>query len=295
MVMEIKNSFLKIEIASRGGELRSAQDSGGREYLWQGNSRYWEDRAPNLFPYIARLTNGKYRFKGREYSMEAHGFLHTSELRTVWKRETALRLTLAATEETKRQYPFEFEYFVEYRLEGRRLDICYEVHNTAGSQENKMYFGIGGHPGFQVPLDDGLRFEDYYLEFGGGCSCRRIGFSEDHFITGEEEDFPLPDNRLPLKHELFDDDAIVLRDMPDSVELASRCEGRFVKVCYPQMKYLGIWHAPHTDAPYVCIEPWSSLPSRKGIIEELETQDNLVTLEAGAVYKNNWCIEFGYR
>ena len=28
-----------------------------------------------------------------------------------------------------------------------------------------MYFGLGGHPGFNVPLEAGLSFEDYCLEF----------------------------------------------------------------------------------------------------------------------------------
>ena len=42
-------------------------------------------------------------------------------------------------------------------------------------------------------------------------------------------------------------------------------------VTYPNMTYLGIWHMPKTDAPYICIEPWSSLPSRKNVVEDLET------------------------
>ena len=28
-----------------------------------------------------------------------------------------------------------------------------------------MYFGVGGHPGFAVPLEKGLAFEDYCLQF----------------------------------------------------------------------------------------------------------------------------------
>ena len=28
-----------------------------------------------------------------------------------------------------------------------------------------MYFGIGGHPAFNVPLESSLTFEDYYLSF----------------------------------------------------------------------------------------------------------------------------------
>ena len=52
-----------------------------------------------------------------------------------------------------------------------------------------------------------------------------------------------------------------------------------------------IWHMPFTDAPYVCIEPWSALPSRKGRIEDLSEQPNLVHLPAGKRYENTWSIE----
>ena len=48
-----------------------------------------------------------------------------------------------------------------------------------------------------------------------------------------------------------------------------------VKVSYVDMPYVGFWHMPCMDAPYVCIEPWCSLPSRQGITENLEEQKNL--------------------
>ena len=55
-------------------------------------------------------------------------------------------------------------------------------------------------------------------------------------------------------------------------------------------RYLGIWHWPKTEVPYVCIEPWSSLPSGKDIVEDLETQKNLISLEEGRHYENRWSI-----
>ena len=56
MNYKISNSILTVKISSRGGELRSMCDSDGQEYIWQGDKEIWEDRAPNLFPYIGRLT-----------------------------------------------------------------------------------------------------------------------------------------------------------------------------------------------------------------------------------------------
>lgn len=99
--------------------------------------------------------------------------------------------------------------------------------------------------------------------------------------------------KIHLRHTLFDDDAIVMENMAKAVTLSAEKGSRYVKVEYPQMDYLGIWHAPGTEAPYICIEPWSSLPSRKGIIEDLETQENLIRLEKGQVYTNRWSITCG--
>ena len=74
-----------------------------------------------------------------------------------------------------------------------------------------MYFGLGGHPGFNVPLEAGLSFEDYCLEFSEKANPSRVLFTDDCYRTGENVDYPLEDGvRIPLHHDLFDRDAIVL-------------------------------------------------------------------------------------
>ena len=90
--------------------------------------------------------------------------------------------------------------------------------------------------------------------------------------------------------ELFHDDAIVLTDMSRRVVLESNRDGRSVAVDFPQMPYLGLWHWPRTDAPYVCIEPWCSLPAREDTITVMEEQEDLIALEAGETYRNLWTI-----
>jgi len=37
-------------------------------------------------------------------------------------------------------------------------------------------------------------------------------------------------------------------------------------------------------------EPWSSLPSRKNVVEDLEKQADLLSLESGQEYTNTWSI-----
>lgn len=289
MLYTIQNEYLTVRIHEKGATLWSIKDSDNTEYLWQGDEKYWEDRAPNLFPYIARMTDGKYTLQGSTYEMDIHGFAKDTIFKAEQISDNHIVFSIKHTDEIYKQYPYKFCFSVIYKLEGRRINITYYVRND----DNKtMYFGVGGHPGFNVPFEEGAAFEDYYLEFDTNRNVKRVGFSEDCFVTGQLSEFPLEEGvKLPLAHNLFDDDAIVLTDMAQSVALVSKKSNKEIRVAYPDMKYLGIWHMPRTDALYVCIEPWSSLPSRKGIVEDLETQPSLISLESGCELENQISIK----
>lgn len=168
------------------------------------------------------------------------------------------------------------------------MAVTFAVKNL---DEKRLPFGLGGHPGFRVPLVPDTSFEDYELCFSHACAPDRVGFTEDLLLSGRDQPYPLQGgNILPLRHALFDEDAIVLKNMARSVTLRSSKTNRSVTVSYPDMPYLGIWHAPKTDAPYVCLEPWLSLPSRQGIVEELYSKSELKQLEPGGGYENTWSI-----
>lgn len=288
MIYEIKNERLTVSADTAGGQLRSIRDNEGREYLWQGDPAIWKESAPNLFPYIARMTDKSYTYEGKTYRMEIHGFLKYMELELVKCEGDTMVMALESSEETRSLYPFEFRVELEYRLTRSALEITYRVINK---DDKTMYFGIGGHPGFNVPLEEGHEFTDYYLDFGGESAPLRVGMSKDCFVTGEDQPYPLRDGRfLDLRHDLFDDDAIILKGMPRAVTLGCAAGNKEIRVEFPDMPYLGVWHKPKMIAPYVCIEPWTSLPSRKGVVEALETQENLISLEQGGTYENNWSI-----
>lgn len=288
MIYTIHNDKLKVGINSRGGELWSIQDTCETQYLWQGDKRYWGDRAFHIFPYIARLTEGKYSYANQEYEMGIHGFLKDTELLADQESEAKIVFRMESSQETLKQYPFTFTFEVQYELVNSSLEITYRVFNK---DHKTMYFGVGGHPGFNVPLEEGVDFADYYLEFSQLKNAIRVGMSEDCFVTKEDENYLLKGGTvLPLHHSLFDRDAILFKNMDTEITLKSAKSDKKITVAYPQMNYLGIWHMPHTDAPYVCIEPWSSLPSRKGIVEKLEEQENLIALEAKQTYSNKWTI-----
>jgi len=289
-IQTIKNDYLTVEINLKGAEPWSVKDASGTEYLWQGDPKYWSDKAIHIFPYVARLTEGCYTLHGEKYQMAIHGFTKDSMFEVVNTAVDSVTLQIQDSEETRKQYPFRFTFRITYYLEGNKLFVKYEVENQ---DESTMYFGLGGHPGFNVPLNPSLDFTDYYIEFSEKTTPDRIIFSEDCFVMdGQTAAFSLEDGvRYHLHHDMFDDDAIIMTNMPKQVTLCSDKDSRKVRVTYPDMDYLGIWHRPKSDAPYICIEPWSSLPSRKNVVEEFSTQDNLISLAAGKIYTNIWSIE----
>ncbi len=293
MDITIRSRLLAVTVSEHGAELQSIRAADGTEFLWQGDPAYWPDRAPILFPYVARLTKGCYRMDGELHRMKIHGFALYSDFRTVQLGPDTVTMELRSNEETRKVYPREFTFSVTYILRDSDLTMEFRVRNE---DARKMYFGLGGHPGFRVPNEEGLSFDQYHLRFRRPCDPQRIGFTKDCFLDGTVSPFPLENRRiLRLDHRLFDNDAIVLRSISRGVSLESEKGKYSVTVYYPQMPFLGIWHMPKTDAPYVCVEPWLSLPSGKGVIAELETQRDLVTLGPGKEYLNRWGIRVDKR
>ena len=78
--------------------------------------------------------------------------------------------------------------------------------------------------------------------------------------------------------------------MCKAVTLKSRTGKKYIRIEYPDMNYLGLWHAPKTEAPYLCIEPWTSVPAYDSEVDDLETKRDMLRLEAGETYKNSYTI-----
>ena len=290
MIVTIHNNQLTLIADTLGAQMQSITSYKGTEYLWNGDERYWKGRAPVLFPFVARLKDKTYTVNGGTYQMKIHGFASACEFEVAEQTESSVTFALHDNEVTRAQFPFAFLFKVRHALKENTVEVTYTVDNPA---DEMLHFGLGGHPGFNVPFaKDGTEFTDYYLEFDKPADVRSIVMSPTCYTTREEHPFIMENGvRLALKHELFDNDAIVLDDPCRAVSIKNGKNDRFVRVEYPDMSYLGLWHAPHTEAPYVCIEPWVSLPSHSAYMEDIEKQEHLIALESGGIYENVVTIE----
>lgn len=287
MSYKIENELLKVEIASLGAEVQSIKKN-DKQYLWQGSPDSWTAKATNLFPFIGRSTNGKYIYKENEYEMTPHGFVRYENFEVFQNSSTKITFKTCSTKKTLEIYPFDFEYEICYELIKNSLKINHKVLNKGN---NTMYFGLGGHPGFNLPLNENLKFEDYYIEFSEQCNAQKYEIIE--FNIGKAKDYPLKNGKvLNLKHELFDNDALIFKNVPKSLTIKSDKSDEKIIVNYPDMKFLAIWHSPKKQVPFICIEPWTSLPARHSIIEDIEQLEDFIKLKHNEIYTNSWEIIF---
>ena len=236
---------------------------------------------------MGRLWQKTYVYDGAQYHLDIHGFVRNSVLLPERVTDCSVSFVLRESDETMKVYPFEFKYTVTYEIKNNALHVIFEVENKANKT---MYFGIGGHPGINLPLDSVHEFEDYSVYFEDNAKPEQAVFSEDCFFLNGYVPFELSCGRLDLRHSLFDNDAIILKEHGGRVRLRPRDSGLGVEVGFSDFKYLGMWHKPKSDAPYVCIEPWSSLPSEREVITDISKQADLIKLEVGEKYKAEYYV-----
>lgn len=288
MIRKIENDFLSVDVNDKGGEVFSIKSKkSGTEFLWQGNSSYWCDRSPILFPICGRLFNGKYVYKEKEYQMPIHGIAKLYDFTVTAHKDDKLSLLLKSNEDTKKYYPFDFEFLITYSLDGNVLKTNFNVKNTG---KKDMYFSYGGHPGFNVPFSDNDCFEDYFIELGQK-SLGKIVMSDTCFYKEKTQSFSLDDGKLKLKHELFDNDALFFTAKDGAVKLKSTKTDTRIEIAFKDMTCLGVWHKPKSDAPYVCIEPWHGIPSVDGVVDNLQTKKDMIKLTGNEVYENSYEIK----
>lgn len=289
MIYILENEQLRVKVSSLGAEMQSIRRiEDGTEYLWQGDSRYWARRASNLFPVCGRLWENRYIYRGKTYEMGSHGFARGKEWEVIHQKATALTLQLVPDEETLAAYPFRFVLEMTYTLAENSLAVTTIVRNE---DDKEMPFSVGGHPGFNVPLAEDTVFEDYKLVFDDPCQPLQFVCDENCFFLDKLALFPLGENAtLPLRHDLFDHDAIFLQKAARGVTLCSDKSARSVHLAFPDSPYLGIWHTPKSDAPFVCLEPWVQSPSRAGAVENIEDKEDMLCLAPREVYRNTYVI-----
>ncbi len=285
----IENQHLKVLVHSKGAELQSVFNKELQlEYLWNGDPAFWAKRSPVLFPIVGTLKDNTYFYEGRPYQLGRHGFARDMEFETESQQFDSIVFLLKSSPDTRLHFPFDFEFRISYQLQGYDLITTYTVTNTSAGD---MFFSVGGHPAFRLPIAEGTAYDDYYLEFNETETSPRWPISKEGLIEKEPQPLLQDTDILPLTKSLFANDALVLKHPASSlVSLRSDKTEHGLDFDFSGFPYLGIWAAKNAD--FVCIEPWCGIADPVDSDQQLIHKEGIQQLVKDAVFRRSWKVAF---
>lgn len=289
MQVTIENDFLKIAVDAKGAELKSVINKfTSLEYMWNGDPAFWGKTSPVLFPIVGTLKKDNYLFDGKSYSLARHGFARDLVFEIVDHKKYSVVFLLKSSPASLEKYPFEFEFEIHYTLVKDFLEVTYNVKNP-GSKT--MYFSVGGHPAFKVPVANNSSYEDHYLEFDKTEDAPRWPISADGLIKLEPTPFMKNISRINLTRSLFKEDALVFKNLKsDMVSIKSDKHQHGLDFYFEGFPFLGIWAAKNAD--FVCIEPWCGIADSVAHDQRLEHKEGIEKLASEASWSKTWKARF---
>jgi len=289
MIITLENTLLKVEIKSKGAELCSIfKKDIGLEYMWSGNPAVWGKTSPVLFPIVGTLKDNSYLYNGEPYTLPRHGFARDVEFEIMEQKQQKASFVLKDSEASFTNYPFHFELILTYELESDLLKASYEVRNTG---TDNMYFSLGAHPAFKVPLIDSTAYEDYYLKLDHVENAGRWPITKEGLIQQNPISFLNNSSRIELSRTLFQDDALVFKHLEShKISLVTDLNAHGLEFYFEGFPYLGLWAAKGGD--FICIEPWCGIADSVDHDQQLVHKEGIEMLPAGNTWRRNWKVRF---
>ena len=248
MLITITNNKISASIDTLGAELiRLEKDN--KNYIWTVDETYWNKTSPILFPIVGRLKNDTYRIENKTYELPRHGFARNFEFQIVNQTESSVVFLLESNSETLKNYPFEFQLELEYKLVGNELIMKYSVENKLKAT---MPFSIGAHPAFVIENS----FSDYSLKFNQTEEFISYELDNEQFSNSFRK-INSENGQINLNYSLFEKDALVFKHLQSNKLTLLKKNEPVLSVQFEGFPYLGIWTKP--NAPFLCIEPWCGL------------------------------------
>ncbi len=256
--------------------------------MWGMDPSIWNSTAPILFPIVGCLKDNNYLWKGEKYSLTRHGFIRENpQLLLTGITAGSLTFGMNSNKETHKIYPFDFDFSIQFLLEGAKIKVNHKVVNTGNSE---LYFSLGGHPAFRCPVHADEKYEDYYLEFDQPEQVSTWLLTGDGLLSGQTEPVLKGSNILPLSHELFSKDALIFKDLKSKkVTLRNKKSTQALSFSFEDFPYLGVW--AKTNGNFVCIEPWLGVADSWNTDQLLEHKEGILQLAAGEVFEASYFIE----
>lgn len=281
MEYSLKNNLMEIRMESLGAELTGMKDQEtGTEYIWQKDPKFWAKSSPILFPFVGALKDDRYFYEGKEYNLSLkHGFARDYEFQVSDQGDGYLEFLFASNDETRKVYPFDFKLYIKYIIKDKKLRIEYKIENTG---KKEMYFSLGAHPAFNIPVGNGMEFSDYYLEFEK-AETGEVKTFNGTLISSQKKIKAFEGKRINLNINTFENDALIIEN-PNSkvVYLKNNKNSRGIKFGYEGFKYIAFWNKP--GAEYVCLEPWNGISDFDNASGNLKEKAGIEKIEKDETY-----------
>ena len=289
MTTLIENNDIRVVIKADGAELDSIRHKGHQlEYLWQGDAAFWGKKSPILFPIVGGLKDNCFLYEGKTYHIPRHGFARDKTFTVEQRSADTATFLLTSDEASLKNYPFSFELRLHYVLKDNTLSVTYAVKNTGNGA---MYFSVGGHPAFRVPLAAGADYTDYRIELNAAETIGRYPLSKNGLLELNPDPFLENTDTIPLHPSLFYEDAVVLKHLSaQSMAIVSDKTPHGLRMTFEEFPYFGIWAAK--DAPFVCLEPWCGIADSVNASQELTEKEGINVLVSGANFERTWAVAF---
>lgn len=283
--------MLTIQTKKSGAELTSIQYN-GKEMLFQGakvldgnGSIYWKRQAPILFPIVGQLKNSQIQIEDKTYEMSQHGFARDMDFEEISKTENEHHYILKYNEETLKKYPYKFELHIIYEIIGDTLTVTYKVKNI---DDKTIYFGLGGHPAFNCNYNNG-EYEIAFPEQEDEIEFLKL---KNGLIDTEKAQNILQDNKIYLKENTFDNDAVIMKNIKSNKVVLQNHETnqKILEFDFTGFPYLALWSKK--GAPFVCIEPWQNTADRIDSTQIYKDKENIIELKKDKDFECKYSIKF---
>ena len=281
MIVTLKNDAFTAQVDSMGAQLISLKDNDGKEYIWQRDPAYWQNCSPLLFPTVGNCRDGKTLIEGEWFEIPKHGFCKITDFAVEQPAKDCAVFTIRDSEATRRMYPYAFRLSLTYTLTADGLHMDYLVENL---DTRPICYNIGAHPGFNCPLGEGERFEDYVLEFEKEETASSMVYDAGRLQFDVNHRKPMfnHSNILPLSYDLFVDDAIFFDEISSrKVAIKNPATGKGVEVDYRDFETVAFWTAMPSKGSFLCVEPWNGSAIRSDEDDELKNRHFIQTVDVG--------------
>ncbi|MEG1519823.1 MAG: aldose 1-epimerase family protein [Clostridia bacterium] len=280
-IYKIENDKFIVKVKEFGAELTSMfSKEFNREYIWQGDDTF-PRQACNLFPNCGAIVGNEIKIDGKAFPAKQHGFARDNNFELAENTDTFLSLVLKPNDATRKVYPYDFEFYINFELVGDKLKQTYKVVNKNNVE---MQFGVGAHTGFKLPIVEGEDSSDYSLDFGKNKLNYLPTQQGTPYMLGSKEPFKARCGKYPLNDETFANGSFILDGFTDrQIKLFSKKSKNYVLVEFADFANCVIW-CKEGKLKYICIEPWNGLPDLYNSNQDFTKKVGNIVLKAGETF-----------